>query len=98
MQRWARILILAGLGAAGLSTETNGMRGITVATLASWSAALARIAVKKTSDESLAGSVFGFAHSLDGWGEASFVLCVGLALWLGSRSFRANASHRFAGT
>jgi hypothetical protein len=72
--------LLAGAGAACFATERSVLRGILVATIAVWAAAL-----RETGASS---AIFTFHETLTPTRVASYVACALLALALGARACR----------
>jgi hypothetical protein len=80
--------LLAGAGAAALAKERSPLRGVLVATLAVWAAAL------RETGASLA--IFHFHETMTLTRLASYVACASFALVLGGRGPRRRGSQPLA--
>lgn len=98
MEPPAIVGLCAGLGCAIFTKERSGMRGVAIACIAIWIAALAQVYYFPTATDGILVSLVEFHETLS-WGRAvGFALCGILAFLLGATSFNPDARVRLGGT
>jgi hypothetical protein len=78
--------LVAGIGAALASSERSGLRGVLVASLAVWAAAIGEVLVHPRSG--LVSDLFRFSDRLGAGGLVAYALTGLIAFLLGSRAAR----------
>jgi len=91
---WPNVAVVGastGLGCALLAEDRSGLRGISVATVAAWAAAI-------VDAHRLGVSTLRISSTLTASRWAAYLACVGLAFLVGGAAARRTAKVRTAGT